>query len=61
MGMFTVPSPFPAFRELHDPLEQIHGFAADAMLYLIGLHLLGVIKHQFINRDNILRRMVGRR
>jgi cytochrome b561 len=30
------------------------------MLYLIGLHLLGVIKHQFIDRDNILRRMLGR-
>jgi cytochrome b561 len=61
MGWFAVASPFPAFRELHEPLEEIHGFVADAMLYLIGLHLLGVIKHQFINRDNILRRMTGRR
>jgi cytochrome b561 len=60
MGLFTVPSPFPTFRELHEPLEEIHGFVADAMLYLIGLHLLGVIKHQFIDRDNILRRMAGR-
>jgi cytochrome b561 len=30
------------------------------LLYLIGLHLLGVIKHQFIRRDNILARMTGR-
>jgi cytochrome b561 len=55
-----IPSPFPAFRFLHKPLEQIHAFAADAMLYLIGLHLLGVIKHQFIDRDSILKRMAGR-
>lgn len=60
MGWFSVPSPFPAFRSLHEPLEEIHGFVADAMIYLIGLHLLGVIKHQFIDRDNILRRMAGR-
>jgi cytochrome b561 len=60
LGWFSVPSPFPEFRSLHDPLEQVHGFVADAMLYLIGLHLLGVVKHQFVNRDNILRRMAGR-
>lgn len=59
MGWFAVPSPVPVFRELHEPLEDIHAFAADSMLYLIGLHLLGVIKHQFIDRDHILRRMAG--
>jgi cytochrome b561 len=30
------------------------------MIWLIGLHLVGVIKHQFIDRDNILARMTGR-
>lgn len=60
MSLFSIPSPFPEFRSLHKPLEVIHSYAADAMLYLIGLHLLGVIKHQFVDRDNILRRMLGR-
>jgi cytochrome b561 len=60
LGWFSVPSPFPEFRALHEPLEEVHGFAADAILYLVGLHLLGVIKHQFISRDNILKRMAGR-
>lgn len=60
MDLFSIPSPFPAFRALHRPLEEIHSFVADAMLYLIGLHLLGVVKHQFIDRDGILRRMAGR-
>lgn len=60
MGLFSIPSPFPAFRSLHGPLEDIHAFAADAMLYLIGLHILGVIKHQLVDRDNILKRMAGR-
>jgi cytochrome b561 len=53
----SIPSPFPPFKSLHGPLEDIHGFIADAMLYLIGLHLLGVIKHQFIDRDGILKRI----
>ena len=60
MGWFGIPSPIPVFRELHEPLEDIHAFAADSMLYLIGLHLLGVAKHQFIDRDHIFKRMVGR-
>lgn len=60
MGWFSIPSPFPAFRSLHEPLEDIHAFTADAMLYLIGLHVLGVIKHQFVDRDHILKRMAGR-
>jgi cytochrome b561 len=41
-------------------MEEIHGFTANALIALIGLHLLGVIKHQFVNRDNILARMTGR-
>lgn len=60
MGWFGVPSPLPVMRELHEPLEDIHAFAANAMLYLIGLHLLGVVKHQFIDRDHIFKRMAGR-
>lgn len=60
MGWFSIPSPFPEFRSLHRPLEEIHSYVADAMLYLISLHLLGVIKHQFIDRDHILKRMLGR-
>ncbi|GAB3402483.1 cytochrome b [Massilia agilis] len=58
--LLSIPSPFPEFRALHEPLEEVHGFTADAMLFLIGFHLLGVIKHQFIDRDGILKRMSGR-
>jgi cytochrome b561 len=59
-SLLSIPSPFPAFRALHEPLEEIHGFAANAMIYLVGLHLLGVVKHQLLDRDNILARMAGR-
>ncbi|MES2128644.1 MAG: cytochrome b [Pseudomonadota bacterium] len=58
--LVQVPSPLPLFKSWHEPLEQIHAFTADAMLYLIGLHVLGVLKHQFIDRDNLMARMTGR-
>jgi cytochrome b561 len=58
--LVQIPSPFPLFKAWHEPLEQIHGWTSKVMLGLIGLHLLGVVKHQLIDRDNILARMTGR-
>jgi cytochrome b561 len=57
--LLQIPSPFPTFKSWHEPLENIHGTVAYAMLALIGLHLAGVIKHHFIDRDTILSRMTG--
>jgi cytochrome b561 len=56
----SIPSPLPRLRALHEALEQVHSFTADVLIALICLHLLGVLKHQFIDRDNILARMTGR-
>jgi cytochrome b561 len=58
--LLQIPSPFPKFAAAHDLLEEIHGWTADILMVAIGLHLLGVLKHQFIDRDNILARMTGR-
>lgn len=58
-NLVSIPSPFGPFRSWHVPMEQIHGFTAWALIGLIGLHLLGVVKHQFVNRNNILARMAG--
>lgn len=59
-GLFSIPSPMTASEALHEAMEEVHGFTADALIILIGLHLLGVLKHQFIDRDNIMARMTGR-
>jgi cytochrome b561 len=58
--LVSIPSPFGPFKSWHGPMEEIHGFTANALIFLIGLHLLGVAKHQLIDRDNILARMTGR-
>ena len=56
----AIPSPLAKSELWHERLEVLHGWAAWTLIYLIGLHLLGVIKHQFIDRDGILARMTGR-
>lgn len=53
-------SPLPKSDLWHERLEVVHGWTSTALMYLIGVHLLAVIKHQFIDRDNILARMTGR-
>ncbi|MES2149670.1 MAG: cytochrome b [Pseudomonadota bacterium] len=59
-NLLLIPSPFPPFESWKDGLEEFHAFVADGMLVLIGLHVLGVLKHQFIDRDKLLSRMTGR-
>ena len=62
-GIFDVvsfASPLPKSQLWHARMEDIHGWVAWAIIWLLGLHLLGVIKHQFIDRDNLLARMTGR-
>jgi cytochrome b561 len=59
-GVLQIPSPLPLFKAWHEPLEHLHGWAADGVIALVILHLLGVVKHQFIDRDALLARMTGR-
>lgn len=62
-GIFDVvqfASPLAKSELWHKRMEDIHGFVAWAIIWLLGLHLLGVIKHQFIDRDRLLARMTGR-
>ena len=58
-GLFTVPH-LPFFGgETSDALEKMmeerHEFLAFSMLYLLGLHVAAALKHQFIDKDVVLR------
>jgi cytochrome b561 len=62
-GIFDVvkfASPLAKSELWHQRMEDLHGWTAWTIIWLLGLHLLGVIKHQFIDRDNLLARMTGR-
>lgn len=54
-----LPSPFNARVEwLGRVAAEIHGAAANVLWPLLGLHVLGALKHLFIDRDATLRRML---
>lgn len=43
--------------QLRDVFMAIHDYAGYVLLALFVLHLLGVFKHTFINKDGVLKRM----
>jgi cytochrome b561 len=58
--LVTFASPLPKSEIWHNRMEVLHGWTAWTIIWLAGLHVLAVVKHQFIDRDNILARMTGR-
>lgn len=63
-GAFTIPGlPLGSNRGLGHEILEVHGTLGEIMLYLIVLHVLGALKHQFIDRNGELYRMlpIGRR
>lgn len=58
-GLFNLPMlPMPQSRDLGGSIMDMHELAAKALYVLIGLHVLGALKHQFIDRDNEVRKML---
>ncbi len=43
---------------IHEASESIHSTVAWIAIALIALHVLGALKHQIIDRDNVLKRML---
>lgn len=65
-GLFNWPAITPLYElpgELrharHEQLEGIHTLLAKVIIYgLVPLHILGALKHQFLDKDNELSRMI---
>jgi cytochrome b561 len=58
-GLFTVPMPgVPIDKPLSKLAEHWHGYMGWAISILIILHILSALKHHFIDKDNILKRMM---
>lgn len=58
-GLFTIPAlPLAANRGLGHEVLEVHGSLGEIMLYLIVLHVLGALKHHFIDRNGELYRML---
>ncbi|MBU1385042.1 MAG: cytochrome b [Alphaproteobacteria bacterium] len=58
-GLFEWPAlPIGGGRETAGQLMDLHELAAKGLYVLIFLHVAGALKHHFIDRDNVLHRMI---
>lgn len=62
-GLFQVPHipGLQGFEDQHDAeefLEEAHELLGNAMILLLIAHVLAALKHHFIDRDNVLTRML---
>jgi len=58
-GWFDVPS-FGALFELQEDIAgQWHEWIANVLMILVGFHVLAALKHHFIDKDGVMRRMLG--
>lgn len=58
-GLFNWPLlPLPLDRELAGSFMDAHRAAVKLLYVLLTLHVLAALKHQFVDRDNVLHRMI---
>jgi cytochrome b561 len=58
-GLFELPDPYPQGSEaLTEQLARFHAGFALALAGLLAVHVAAALKHQFVDRDGLLRRMI---
>ena len=50
--------PLPAAPSLGLPMKGLHEIGSNLGIVLLALHVLAALKHHFVNRDDVLRRML---
>lgn len=58
LGLFELPSPIAPNPEFKSQLKELHEILTYAMLALVSLHVAAVLKHQIIDKDGLLHRML---
>lgn len=56
-GVLPLPDFVPADRLLAERIKPWHGALAWTLVAVVALHVAGALKHHFIDRDGLLRRM----
>jgi cytochrome b561 len=57
-GVFTFPDLVAPDKALYERMNDLHHVLFTALLVVAGLHVAGALKHQFIDRNEVLRRML---
>jgi cytochrome b561 len=56
-GVLPLPDFVPVSRELADTIKPFHGWLAKGLAAIVVLHVAGALKHHFVDRDGLLKRM----
>ena len=59
LGVIPIPDLLAKNKGLHELLEEIHEQLNHGLLLLVIAHAGAAMKHHFIDKDDILRRMIG--
>jgi cytochrome b561 len=57
-SLFQLPDLVPKSKPLYEALVETHEMLALALGAVVGLHVAAALKHHFILKDNVLRRML---
>lgn len=57
LGELALPDWVPKDKSLAAQLKQLHEWLTTLLMIMVGLHIGAALKHQFIDRDGLLRRM----
>jgi cytochrome b561 len=60
-GLVEIPVPGWVDPDRHDLFRSLHETCADAILWLVGVHVAAVLIHHYVFRDRLLRRMLPAR
>ena len=58
LGLWQLPDFVPVSKELAEAIKPWHQYTAFAMAGLVVLHVAAALKHQIIDRDGLLQRML---
>jgi len=59
--LVKIPAFDPGNTALRKSVEDLHSWAANVLLIVVGLHAAAALLHHFVLKDDILRRMLPRR
>jgi len=58
-GLFEMPDPYPkGDKALSETFGAVHAYAAFGLAVLLAVHVLAALKHQVVDRDRVLMRML---
>lgn len=56
-GLFDLPNLLEKDKELGHTLKEVHEFLANSLMILVVAHIGAALKHQLVDKDNLLERM----